>query len=111
MFTSCAFCAGERGGDGGPSGLGVGRRFAYDGWRSRAWVICQRCARWNLTPFDDRETSINALETMATAGRVAATSEHVALVRNGSYDIVRDLIVHRETPWDIAPYSITRFWG
>jgi glycine oxidase len=26
-------------------------------------------------------------------------------------EIVRDLIVHRETPWDIAPYSITRFWG
>jgi hypothetical protein len=89
MFTTCGFCAGSLGGDGGASGLGVGRRFAYDATRSRAWVICQRCARWNLTPFDDRETSINALETMASAGRVAATSEHVALVRNGSYDIVR----------------------
>jgi len=89
MFTTCGFCAGSLGGDGGASGLGVGRRFAYDAHRSRAWVICQRCARWNLTPFDDRETSINALETMASAGRVAATSEHVALVRCGSYDIVR----------------------
>ena len=89
MFTTCGFCAGSLGGDGGASGLGVGRRFAYDAHRSRAWVICQRCARWNLTPFDDRETSINALENMASAGRVAATSEHVALVRNGSYDIVR----------------------
>jgi hypothetical protein len=89
MFTTCGFCAGSLGGDGGASGLGVGRRFAYDAHRSRAWVICQRCARWNLTPFDDREASINALETMASTGRVAATSEHVALVRIGSYDIVR----------------------
>jgi hypothetical protein len=89
MFTTCGFCAGSLGGDGGASGLGVGRRFAYDAHRSRAWVICQRCARWNLTPFDSRETVIGAIETMADSGRVAATSEHVALVRVGSYDVVR----------------------
>ena len=89
MFTSCAFCSGALGGDGGPSGLGVGRRFAYDGWKSRAWVICQRCARWNLTPFDERLDTISALDRMAAAGRVAATSEQVALVRVGPYDVVR----------------------
>jgi hypothetical protein len=89
VYTTCGFCAGSLGGDGGQSGLGIGRRFAYDGHRSRAWVICQRCARWNLTPFDSREASITALEAMAAAGRVAATSEHVSLVRLGSYDVVR----------------------
>jgi hypothetical protein len=89
MYTTCGFCAGELGGDGASSGLGVGRRFAYDGWRSRAWVICQRCGRWNLTPFDSREDAIAKLEAMAAAGRVAATSAHVALVRSGSYDVVR----------------------
>ena len=89
MFTTCGFCAGSLGGDGGASGLGVGRRFAFDAHRSRAWVICQRCARWNLTPFDTREAAIAALETMAAHGRVAATSEQVALVRAGAYDVVR----------------------
>lgn len=89
MFTSCAFCSGALGGDGGASGLGVGHRFAYDGWKSRAWVICQRCARWNLTPFDERLDVIAALDRMAAAGRVAATSDQVALVRLGAYDIVR----------------------
>jgi hypothetical protein len=89
VFTSCAFCSGELGGDGGASGLGVGRRFAYDGWKSRAWVICQRCARWNLTPFDERLEVIAALDRMASAGRVAATSEQVALIRLGAYDVVR----------------------
>ena len=89
MFTSCAFCSGALGGDGGDSGLGVGRRFAYDGWKSRAWVICQRCARWNLTPFDERLDVIAALDRMAAAGRVAATSEQVALIRLGAYDVVR----------------------
>jgi len=89
MFTTCAFCSGELGGDGGASGLGVGRRFAYDGWKSRAWVICQRCSRWNLTPFDERLDTIAALDRMASAGRVAATSEQVALIRAGEFDVVR----------------------
>lgn len=89
MFTTCAFCSGDLGGDGGPSGLGVGRRFSYDGWKSRAWVICQRCSRWNLTPFDERLDTIAALDRMAAAGRVAATSEQVALIRAGPYDVVR----------------------
>jgi hypothetical protein len=89
VYTTCAFCSGALGGDGGASGLGVGKRLAFDEWKSRAWVICQRCARWNLTPFDDRLDTIAALERMAAAGRVAATTDQVALVRIGPYDVVR----------------------
>ncbi len=89
MYTTCAFCSGALGGDGGASGLGVGKRLAFDPWKSRAWVICQRCGRWNLTPLDTRPEVIAALERMAAAGRVAATTEQVALVRAGPYDVVR----------------------
>lgn len=89
MFTTCAFCSGSLGGDGGPSGLGVGRRFAFDPWKSRAWVICGSCARWNLTPFDTRVDVIATMERMADGGRVAATSEQVTLIRAGAYDMVR----------------------
>ncbi len=89
MFLTCAFCSGALGGDGGESGLGVGRRFAFDGWKSRAWVICQRCGRWNLTPVEGRLDAVAALERMAAGGRVAATTEQVALVRAGAYDVVR----------------------
>jgi len=89
MYATCAFCSGALGGDGGASGLNVGRRFAYDGWKSRAWVICQRCGRWNLTPYDTRLETIAALERMAAGGRLAATTDQVALVRAGAYDVVR----------------------
>jgi len=89
MYQTCAFCSGALGGDGGASGLAVGRRFAFDGWKSRAWVICQRCGRWNLTPLDTRLDAVAALERMAAAGRVAATTDQVALVRTGPYDVVR----------------------
>ncbi len=89
MYQTCAFCSGALGGDGGASGMAVGRRFAYDLWKSRAWVICQRCGRWNLTPVDTRLDTVAALERMAATGRVAATTDQVALIRLGSYDVVR----------------------
>ena len=89
MYADCAFCAGSLGGDGGPSGLAVGRRFAFDPWKSRAWVICARCGRWNLTPLDTRLDAIGALERMAGAGRVAANTPQVSLIRVGAYDVVR----------------------
>src|SRR5437660_1047085 len=54
MYQTCAFCNAQLDGDGGPSGLGVGRRIAFDEWRGRLWVICRACGRWNLTPLDDR---------------------------------------------------------
>lgn len=81
MYQTCAFCNAKFDGDGGPSGLGVGRRIAFDEWKGRLWVICPRCARWNLTPFDDRLERIEAVARAAAAGRLAASTEQVALIR------------------------------
>lgn len=89
MYTECAFCGGALGGDGGQSGLAVGRRFAFDSWKSRAWVICQRCGRWNLTPLDTRLDTIGSLDRWARLGHLAGTSAQVSLMRVGSYDLVR----------------------
>ena len=89
MYKTCAFCSAALGGDGADTGLGVGRRFAFDGWKSRAWVVCQRCARWNLTPFDSRIDTIATLERLGAAGKSVGASEHVTLIRAGSCDIVR----------------------
>ena len=55
MYRTCAFCNGKLDGDGGPSGLGVGRRLAFDEWKGRLWGICPKCSRWNLAPLDDRD--------------------------------------------------------
>src|SRR5258706_12897332 len=89
MYRTCAFCNGKLDGDGGPSGLGVGRRLAFDEWKNRLWVICPKCSRWNLAPLDDRLEPIEALARAAGEGRVAAATEHVALIRWQSYDLVR----------------------
>jgi hypothetical protein len=89
MFRSCAFCNAAFDGDGGPSGLGVGRRLAFDEWKGRLWVVCPRCSRWNLTPFDDRLERIEALAHAASQGRIAASTDQVALIRWERYDFVR----------------------
>ena len=91
MYRTCAFCNGTLDGDGGPSGLGVGRRLAFDEWRGRLWVICGKCARWNLTPLDDRLERIEALARAAGGGggRVLAATDQVALIRWQAYDLVR----------------------
>jgi hypothetical protein len=89
MFRSCAFCNAAFDGDGGPSGLGVGRRLAFDEWKGRLWVVCPRCSRWNLTPFDDRLERIEALARAASAGRIAASTDQVALIHWQHYHLVR----------------------
>ncbi len=89
MYSTCAFCNSKLDGDGGPSGLGVGRRIAFDEWKGRLWVICPRCARWNLTPFDDRLERIEALARTASTGRIAASTEQIALIRWERYELVR----------------------
>jgi hypothetical protein len=89
MFRSCGFCNAAFDGDGGPSGLGVGRRIAFDEWRGRLWVVCPRCSRWNLTPFDDRLERIEAVARAAGQGRITASTDQVALIRWQRYDFVR----------------------
>jgi hypothetical protein len=89
MYRTCAFCNAALRGDGGPSGLGVGRRLAFDEWRSRLWVVCPACARWNLAPLDDRLDRIEAVARAARDGHVVAASTHVALIRWQKYDLIR----------------------
>jgi hypothetical protein len=89
MYRTCAFCNAALRGDGGPSGLGVGRRVAFDEWRGRLWVVCPACARWNLTPLDDRLDRIEAVARAAREGRLVAASPQVALIHWHGYELVR----------------------
>jgi hypothetical protein len=89
MYRTCAFCNAALRGDGGPSGLGVGRRIAFDEWRSRLWVVCPACARWNLAPLDDRLERIEAVARAARDGQVVAASPQVALIHWQGYELVR----------------------
>jgi hypothetical protein len=101
MFTSCAFCNGRFDGDGGPSGLGIGRRLAFDEWKGRLWVVCPKCARWNLTPLDDRLERVEALARVAREASLLARTEQVALLRWRTYDLIQ---VGKPPRVELAPW-------
>ena len=95
MFTTCAFCSGRLDGDGGPSGLGVGRRLAFDEWKARLWVVCPRCGQWNLTPFEERWDAVETAERLFrdTPRRVQGEQIGLARVPEG-LELVPDHAVH-----------------
>jgi len=89
MYKTCAFCNAALDGDGGPARLGVGRRFAFDEWKGRLWVVCPKCARWNLTPIDDRLEHIDSLARVVPDARLLARTEQIALFRWEHYDLIQ----------------------
>src|SRR2546425_11250276 len=88
MYTTCAFCNGKLDGDGGPSGLGVGRRIAFDEWKGRLWGVCPRGSRWNFTPVDDPLGSLGAVAAAARPGRIPASPQQVGPIRGGGQCVV-----------------------
>src|SRR3989449_4521714 len=101
MYTTCAFCNAKLDGDGGPSGLGVGRRLACAEWRGVLVVLCRKCARWNRAPLDDRVERIETVARAAREAKLLAATEQVALLRWQAYDLVR---VGKPPRIELAPW-------
>jgi hypothetical protein len=92
MYTTCLHCHGDLGRNESIELFPVGRRVAFDQAKGRLWVICTHCARWNLTPMEERWEVIEACERLyrerperMTSGEigVAKATEGLTLVRIG----------------------------
>jgi hypothetical protein len=83
MYTTCLFCHGPLGRNDVVEALPVGRRLAFDAARGRLWVVCRRCARWNLTPFDERWEAIEQCERAFRGTRLRVSTDNVGLARVG----------------------------
>ncbi|HEV3050175.1 MAG TPA: hypothetical protein VGX50_07700, partial [Longimicrobium sp.] len=64
----------------------VGRRLAFDADKGRLWAVCPKCARWNLTPLEERWEAIEACERLFrdTRARVQTDNIGLAKLRDGS---------------------------
>ncbi len=58
----------------------IGRRFAFDSAKGRLWIVCQHCARWNLTPIEERWEAVEESETAFRAQRLRAQTDNIGLV-------------------------------
>jgi hypothetical protein len=90
MYSTCLFCHGRLGTNEVIERFPVGRRLAFDAAKGRLWVVCPRCARWNLTPLEERWEAIEDCERRfrATALRVSTDNVGLAKLREG-LDLVR----------------------
>ena len=64
MYRNCIFCSADLGTNESIEPFPVGRSLAFDAARGRLWAVCPRCARWNLSPLEERWEAIEAAERL-----------------------------------------------
>src|SRR5918998_3172363 len=90
MYHHCLFCQHDLGANETVEQFPVGRRLAFDGAKGRLWVVCPRCARWNLTPLEERWEAIDQCERHYRGTRLRASTDNVGLARlRGGLELVR----------------------
>ena len=68
----------------------VGSRLAFDPARGRLWVVCRGCARWNLSPLEERWEAIEAAERRFRDSRLRVSTDNVGLARlREGVDLIR----------------------
>jgi hypothetical protein len=90
MYAACLYCQGHLGRNESLSRFPVGKRFAFDRARGRLWVICGTCARWNLSPLEERWETIEDCERLFRRTHVRASTPNIGLVElNDGITLVR----------------------
>lgn len=81
MYSTCLFCHGQLGANEVVETFPVGRRLAFDQARGRLWVVCRKCERWNLTPFEERWDAIEDCERRFHDARKRVSTDNIGLAR------------------------------
>jgi len=81
MFTTCINCTSDLGRNEAFEMFPVGSRLAFDARLGRLWVVCRSCARWNLSPLEERWEAIEAMEGRFRDSRLRVSTDHVGLAR------------------------------
>lgn len=81
MYSHCIFCRSDLGGNEAVETFPVGRRLAFDAEKGRLWVVCARCSRWNLSPFEERWEAVESCERLYRGARQRVSTENIGLVR------------------------------
>ncbi|HEX8724163.1 MAG TPA: hypothetical protein VF737_02085 [Gemmatimonadaceae bacterium] len=81
MYSTCIFCHASLGANDAIEHFPVGKRLAFDADKGRLWVICGSCARWNLSPIEERWEAIEEAERIFRATRMRVTTDNIGLAR------------------------------
>lgn len=81
MYRHCIFCQNDLGTNEIVEPLPIGRRVAFDPEKGRLWVVCRKCERWNLTPFDERWEAIEECERRYRGTRLRVSTDNIGLAK------------------------------
>ena len=81
MYRTCIYCSADLGTNDVLEPFPTGKRLAFDGWKGRLWAICPRCARWNLSPIEERWEAVEAAERLFADARLRVQSENVGMAK------------------------------
>lgn len=81
VYRHCLFCQTDLGRNEIVEPLPIGRRVAFDAGKGRLWIVCRKCERWNLTPFDERWEAIEECERRFRATKQRVSTDNIGLAR------------------------------
>ena len=102
MYRTCIFCSADLGTNDVLEPFPVSKRIAFDGWKGRLWAICPKCARWNLSPIEERWEAVEAAEKLFVDTRIRVQSENVGLAKLA--DGTRLIRVGQALPGELAAW-------
>ena len=79
MYSACLYCQSYFGRNELIPRFPVGDRLAFDSGKGRLWVICGSCARWNLSPLEERYESIDECERLFRRTHVRISTANIGL--------------------------------
>lgn len=81
MYGTCLFCNASLGANESIEHFPVGERLAFDGARGRLWAVCPSCARWNLSPVEERWEAIEECERAFRDTPLRMCTDQIGLAR------------------------------
>ena len=90
MFATCIHCTADLGRNEAFEVFPVGTRLAFDSARGRLWVVCRQCARWNLSPLEERWEAVEEAERRFRDSRLRVSTDNIGLARlREGVDLIR----------------------
>lgn len=90
MYSHCIFCKRPLGSNRALEQFPVGGRLAFDERLGRLWVVCPHCARWNLSPIEERWEVIDECERLFRRSSRRVSTDQIGLAAHPTgLDLVR----------------------
>lgn len=112
MYSHCIHCHRALGSNEHVPEFPVGRQLAVDAERGRLWVICPSCARWNLSPLEERWEAVETCERLYRDTRLRVATDNIGLARlPGGFELVRIGKATRPelAAWRYGPQLLRRY--